>query len=764
MAEQQLLKIPIPASARPHIIGKQGTTVTNIIQKSGAHVQVPKADEGVRAFDDDDDMTLDVVVEGDPIAALIAKTEIEAIVKDRTGTISTRLREIPAELYPFLAGPHNSRLEPFTQGGDVQIKVPPFHSWSRQGPPKIDEQTQATAFTPHPNSHIQLSGDRDAVQRVKAQLEHQARTLRQQLATRQLPIDRSRHQFILGDQDSHHNLLEQTGCYVILPPEDDDTELVTLVGPQDKLAQGEANVVDLAMSMQQSLIDIAKLHNNAPQGAQAHARALTNYLRQRQAVRQLEETYGSRIVLPSTADGHTNWEVFSRDGPTGYRAKSDITNIINAHPPSRFKHIEMDPFYHQHLHENYRDMLRQDHGVHLVLPDEEEEPQVVIVYEGQPQPGVPFEVSRQRPTQSDAARFEEALRQAQHIINGLSAGQRPIESRPIDVPSNFHDRVHRHVRQEQRGLPDGILPLQFVTPSSRSKDPILRGPNDRLDSFAETIQAFVEAEKRDELERGHVTSFEFPKKHANFLIGKRGENINKLREEFDVDIQVNEGKVDIKGPPNKAEKAKSRILALSKKLDDEATHVLKINPQYHREMIGARGSQVNRLQERYGVRVQFPRSATNGHDDDGSVVNGSDAGGHRNARSNQAPDEVIIRGPKKGADQAKEELESLLKYTAENSHSAAVSVAQSQLPSLIGAGGREMENIRQMTGAKIDVPGSRDAASPTGRVELKVKGTKKQVEDAKVLLQQRAKIFDESTTKVIDVDKKHHRAIIGAGG
>lgn len=756
------MKIPVPASARPYIIGRQGATITNIIQESGAYVQVPKADDSVQGLDEDDDHTIDVVVEGDPIAAEIARRKIEAIVKERTSTMSTRLREIPAELYPFLAGPFDSGLEPFTQGGEVQVKIPAYHSWSRQGPPKINEQTQAPILAPHPSSHIQLVGDREAVQRARADIEHQAEALQGQLMTKQLPIDRNRHQFILGDQDSHNNFLKDTGCYVILPHDDDDTEMVTLVGPQDRLDLGEASVVDLAMSMQQQLIDIARLHNNAPQGAQAHARAITNYLKQREALAELEQLYNSRIVLPPSG-APMNWEVFSRDGPTGYRVKSDITNIINAHPPSRFRQVEMNPFYHQRLRDDYRDQLRQQHGVHLVIPDDENDSEVVIVYEGASEPRTPFELPRQRPSQADAVRFEEALRQAEQIIQNLSAGQRPIESRPVEVPQKFHDKVHRHVSQEQRNLSEGVFPIQFIPPTDPSEAPIIRGPNDRLDPFAEVIRAFVEAEKQDELERDHMTSFDFPKRHANFLIGKRGENISKLREEFDVDIHLGEGKVDIKGPPNKAEKAKSRILAMSKKLDDEATHVLKIQPQYHREMIGARGSQVNRLQERYNVRVQFPRSASN-QDDDGSVANGSEAGGHRNARSNQAPDEVVIRGPKKGADAAKEELESLLKYTVENSHSGTVSVAQGQLPSLIGTGGREMENIRQQTGAKIDVPGARDGVSPSGRVEIKLKGTRKQVEDAKTLLQGRAKVFDDSTTKVIDVDKKHHRAIIGPSG
>ena len=719
-------------------------------------------------MDDDDDATVDVSVVGDPIAAEIARREIEAIVKDRTSTMSTRLREIPAELYPFVAGSFNSSLDQLMNGSDVQIKVPPYHAWSRQTTPSLDEQTQRPVFAPHPSSHISLSGDREAVQRAKAELERRAQIIRQKIAMKQLPIDKNRHQFIMNDDDSFHKFFDKTGCYVIIPPDSEETEMVTLIGPQAKLDDAEMSVVDIAMSMQSNLIDIARLHNKAPQqGSQAHARALTSYLQQRRAIAELEKMYDSRIVLPTAVDGPTHWEVYSRDGPSGYRAKADITNIINAHPPSKFRHVEMHPFYHQHLRENYQQQLLKDHGVHIVLPDEaEDDSQVIMVYEGPSQLDGPFEISRERPSQNDTARFEEALRQAQHIIQGLSSGQKPIESRPVEVHSKYHDKVHRYVHQQQRDLADGVLPIQFLARGLASqpaqRGPIIRGPNDRLDPLLEDIRAFIEAEKQDELERGHVTSFDFPKKHANYLIGKRGENINKLREEFDVDIQVNEGKVDIKGPPKKGAAAKSRILAMGKKLDDEATHILKIHPQYHRELIGATGSQVNRLQDRYNVRVQFPRSTQN-HDDDASVANGSEAGGPRTPRMNQAADEVVIRGPKKGADAAKEELEGLLKWTVENSNTSTVSVAQNQLPSLIGSGGREMENIRQVTGAKIDVP-SREAISPTGRVELRIKGTKKQVEEAKKLLQEKAKVFDDSTSKLINVDKKYHRAIIGPRG
>ncbi len=352
------------------------------------------------------------------------------------------------------------------------------------------------------------------------------------------------------------------------------------------------------------------------------------------------------------------------------------------------------------------------------------------------------------------------------------------------MQDRFHEKVRKFVMREQQSLNPDEIPVRVSIgePSGRRgkmaprQNPVaaagledevsVRGPAESVEDLASKILAFVEQEKQDEIERGYTITFNYPQKFANYLIGKKGENIKKYREEFDVEIQVDDGKVEVKGPKAKAEAAKARIIALGKKLEDEATHVLKIKPQYHRDMIGPKGGQVNRLQERYNVRVQFPRSAPAAfaNDDQSIGDTASEVGGARNGRSNQAPDEVIVRGPRKGADEARDELLSLLQWTIDNSHTASVSVAQHQIPSLIGQGGREMENMRMTTGATIDVPGVRDAVDPSGRAEIRLKGTKKQVEDAKKLLEQRAKVFDENITKSIEVDKKYHKALIGSGG
>jgi hypothetical protein len=756
--------------------------IQGISKRTGARVQLPKAEEcAAPQIEDDDGLTIDVTIEGDAVAAEMARREIEAIVNERTSTVNMRLKDIPTEYYPFIAGPRNSRIDALEGGRQLKIDVPQYHTWSDQPPPQ-KPSSGMPHFVPSQHSHIRISGDRLAAQEARTEIERQVEELRHQITLAQVPIDRGRHQFVLDHGgDSLHDLLEETGCAVILPPSSEDTEILTITGPQDKIDAGMDKVMNLAMSMQMSGVDIARdiarRHADAPRGPEAHARALTRYLQQRKAVEQLERQYDARIVLPQASDGPSNWEIYSRDGTKGLRARSDIMNMISAHPPSRLRHVEMDPFFHQHVQRQGARHVRNEFGVHLVAPEAvEESSHVILVYEG-PGEAQEYQFPKQQPSAREIADFERSLAQAQEHILGLIQGQEDIGAANVEVSPKFHDKVRKHVRSEQQDLPRTEIPVQISfganngvntgVPTSQG-DPsesqcLLRGPSSAVEALAEKIAAFVEQEKQDEVERGHITSFEFPQKYANYLIGKKGENINKYREEFDVDIQVKDGKVEITGPKAKAEAAKSKIIALGKKLEDEATHVLKINPQYHRDMIGVKGSQVNQLQNKYNVRVQFPRSTH--HDDERSVADdASEAGSVRNRRNNQAPDEVIVRGPKNGADKARDELLNLLQWTLDNSHMSTVSVAQAQLPSLIGSGGREMESIRLETGAQIDVPGNRDSADSSGRVQIQLKGTKKQVEDAKKLLEQRVKIFDDSVTRSIGVDKKYHKALIGSGG
>ncbi|KAF2434359.1 hypothetical protein EJ08DRAFT_513832 [Tothia fuscella] len=748
---KQSVKVPIPASVRPHIIGRQGATIQAISKQTGAKIQIPKQEDLAAPIDEDDDVMIDVIIEGDALGAEMARREIQRIVSERTANSSLKMRDIPIEYYPFIAGHENSPIHNYDEQA-LKIQVPHYHTWRGQAPHK-------DRFAPQPSMPIQISGDREAANDARQAINKFVKDeLSKHTAAPTQGMERGRHQFIVGDRGSSaEEFFQKTGCAIVKPPAGDDSDELYIIGPPENIQAGINYAMDLAGKVQSAHFDISKPHNSVRGGGAPHARNMARYFEQRNALQELERLHDSTIVLP--ADGSTSAEVYAQSYQNAVKTRQEIMNLISAHPPSRFHPMPVDPFFHQQLRQREAPKIRREHGVQIVFPDGHvEQPEILLVYEA---PGSPSEyaIPRESPSDADKRQHEQAIQEARKYLEALISSQPAIVSRDVEAQAKYHDKVRKYVDHEQKDLGQGQFPVQLLfggpttqrSPSSFS----LRGPDNQVTNLDSKLRAFLEQEARDEVERNFTTSFDYPQKFANFLIGKRGENINKLRDDYDVEIQVKDGKVELKGPERKCADCKKDVLAQLRKFEDETTHVIKVKKDYHRDLIGAKGAQVNRLQDRYGVRVNFPRSERPAGDDDATE------GSVRNYRQ-QAPDEVIIKGPKKGADEAREELLNLLQWTMDNSFSGSISIQQSQLPQLIGTQGREIEQLRLATGCQIDTP--RGDADKDGRVEIKLKGTKKQVEDAKKILLEKSKTFDETVTKNVEIDRRFHKSLIGPMG
>jgi len=393
-----------------------------------------KQEEGSTPMDDDDSATVDVVIEGDAVAAEMARREVEAIVNEKTSNVNMRMKNIPPELYPFLAGAHGSRVNALREGRDVNIEIPHYQTWSGQAPAPT-ARGQQVAYAPQANLPIMISGDRQAVQDARAELERQVQELQRQLTSDQMPIERGRHQFIVGDRGrSLHDFLEETGCTVILPPPGDDSETLTIVGPADQIENGINKVMELADSVRLTSVDVARQHTNAPNGAQAHARNINRYLKQRQAVDELERVHNASIALPTSADGPTSWEICSQDFKNATRARGDIMDIISGHPPARLMNMNVDPFYHQHVQQRVAPHVRDNYGVHVVLPEQlDGSPEILLVYEG-PTAASEYQLPRGQPSAAEIREFERALQEAQAHILGITSGQDDLVSRGMEAP------------------------------------------------------------------------------------------------------------------------------------------------------------------------------------------------------------------------------------------------------------------------------------------------------------------------------------------
>lgn len=541
LCTKQTIKVPIPVSVIGKVVGKGGATIQAIEKKTGARAKILNQ-EAAQNSEDDDDATVDVNIEGDPFAVRMAKQEIEKIVGEHTSSANARLKHIPAEYYPFLAG--HQGLNALQNQRDLRLQIPHYRNWTNQAPPQAPSNRRPAAFTPQAGLPITIGGERQAVAEAKAEIDRLVQALQQELTLEHVPVERGRHQFLVGDKSSTSldEFLQETGCSIILPPDHEDTENITIVGPPGRIDQATDKLMDLASSMFLASADVARVHANAPRGGQAHARDVSRYLQQRRAFEDLEKQYGASIVPDSTGA----WQIFARDPKTAQRVRMDVVNLINGHPPTRFQPMNVDTFYHQHLREQAARQVRDQYGVRVVVPDEFDDSPVLLVFEERAPPSG-YALPRGAPSPQDVQGFQTALQEAENHIQALMSGRQSIVSREVEAPIKFHDKIRKHVDRHHSTLEQGQIPVQMVYGGPRqaaqrrtapTPNVSMRGPQDSVDALMQNLLAFIEQEQKDELERGFTLSFDFPAQYSSHLIGRKGENINRLREEFDVDIQV----------------------------------------------------------------------------------------------------------------------------------------------------------------------------------------------------------------------------------
>jgi len=466
------------------------------------------------------------------------------------------------------------------------------------------------------------------------------------------------------------------------------------------------------------------------------------------------------IETPVNAEGAQPWSLYSDPGPSAIKARNDINAILSALPPSRIATLPIEEFFHAHIRNNMITTIQKDCGVHIVVPKAADmSNHVLLVFEGEAGSTPDFEVPRGAPSAQEIQAFKSGLADAQKRIREIINLQGDIISREIQVEPLYHNKLREFILAEQKKrAPEQIA----IRVNNRNDFVIFRGPAPAVEDLLAKVNKFVADAIEDEKERDFTLSFDFPQKHANQLIGKGGSHISALRKQFDVEIDVKDGKVELKGPPKKAQDAKTHITALGKQWADETTHVLKMEAKYHGELIGGKGAQIKRLEERYHVQIHFPRSQK--HHDDQSNGDATSDHGRKPNRREQEPDEVIIKGGRKGADGARDELLELFQYAKDNSHVAVVSIQAGQIPSLIGQGGKGMDELRTTTGARIDIPNVGKEVDPSTKIDVTIKGTSQQVAQAKKLVESKRQVFDSTVIKTVEVDKKHHRALIGTGG
>ncbi|KAI9257693.1 hypothetical protein BY458DRAFT_541437 [Sporodiniella umbellata] len=626
---KRTIELDVPAHTRRFIIGAKGASLKQIEAKSGTRINFPRKEE--EDFNEEDpEETVSVSIMGDPAGIKMAKEEIEKIVGEKTAKQSIKIDQFDPKYYLFLAGVKNANVKKWEEEYDVKIHIPTV---TIEGEGKRD-------------ASISVSGDKEKVQLTKKALEatHDAFVSTQNVIS--VAVPKRQHKYLHGKGgETLREIFNESGCTVELPAHGDASENITVRGPDAKLLEGLSIVLGKSRSVHVGVLDLGSVH-----GKENGSHAL-KYLVEKKVFRDIENEHHVQIIVPSEKEleQSVSIEIISKDDKSAAAAQLAITQILRKLTPAHFSTVHVDNYLHQHIINTHTSRIRrvqETHQVKIIFPEEKADSNsVLIVHEGQDK------------TEDSILAAKDALHQ---IVNDSS----DCVSKKVSIPSKYHDLI--------RGPRGTTLNAILGTDSEVNvffRDVIeVRGLEKQVNQAITNINKVYEQAKHDEdFTKPYSSEFFIPANFSAHVIGKSGIHINKLKEDLGVRIDIGENtkteektvgkngkkssapvKVNIHGIKTNVDAAKERIHAQIASLADQVSLSLKVPRDFHRFLIGPSGRYVKKLEDKYNVFIKFPKSQQ----------------GDESPSSNH-PDEIVVRGSKKGANAAKEELVELYEYEKE---------------------------------------------------------------------------------------------------
>lgn len=784
LSKPVVLEVEVPITTIGTIIGPKGATLKSITDATSTKIDIPRRDtlpawdpreQGNANGDDGDDSEDDdaeepqvtITISGTSAAAADARTRLLGLISHKVSQASTSIKNIPSKYYPFIAGAHGAnarKLEEEVGAGEVKVHVPPPAVWKQIQADDDEDDSTAAATAASANLKdrdltIKVKGDKEKVKLVVAEIQRQFESLVSSLKEFGIVVPKRQHRYLTGD--AANDILEKTGCIIDLPPANDSNEQVMMRGPQSGLLKA----IELAMSKAEAVavetvdaVALSGLHSNQPL---PHAKKVARFLQRSSRLKNIAAGYkGVKIYAPRPAaveaTGKVVIEVVGEDKAEVVKARDEVVAAVKSVPPAATTTVEIDPAVHSLLIGKKGAKIAQFESANSVTtvfpPADEESSEVHLVYTGTDLPA---------DKKARDAKLKEGVAAAATALTALAKDAADVKTETLTVDKKWHRAIIGTGGTVLNALigEDALVHVRVGSGQGKKSDDdentvVVRGPSGEVDRVVAQIKQIVEDAKNDDIINGYTVEFDVDKKYVPHLVGQSGSAINKLREtlgvkvNFDDEAETKKGKkplahCKIVGRKEAVDEAKRRLDAQIEKLEDETTEIVKIKREIQPALIGAGGKYAIRLEEKYGVKLSFPRDGKDGKD--GKEVKS---------------DEVTIRGGKKGVASAKAELLEAAAFEAESRQELTFSVPSKAIAFIVGKSGATINAIKDDTGAQIDI----DKAAEGATAKVTVRGDKKAIAAAKASVLAVVEQFGDEVTVNMTVDPKYHRTLIGQGG
>ncbi|KAF5393250.1 hypothetical protein D9757_000766 [Collybiopsis confluens] len=721
-----------PVSTIPAIIGPKGATLKQIRDQTTTRIDIPPKDPGAAnghapGSDEEEEPSVQVTVTGPKPLALEAVDLLKQIIASKISKTTQRIRDIPLNILPFVLA-RKGVYEAATQGGELKL------------------QSQGREIT--------AGGDRDAVTRALDSIKADIARLSSTLTSLKISLPKRQHRLLVGK--GAQDVMIKSKCAVVVANFDDPSDEVSVWGQAADLPNGLGAVMEQANSKY--------IHEFPLPGPISMSKQLLEYM--------------NRIGYTSTLTAkHAGVSIFTPSSALIERAHSLVIDIVGEKPAvdavvrqvseligkliGATKEISIDWLIHRIINGKNAKKIKQFHDTFNVLvyfpPESSEQSTVLLVYD-------PLSKAASPSPDDKSRNLDEVTKELVKMTKDAA----DVKSEILQVEKHWHEAIIGEggttlnaIIGEEKSL---SIKFGLDTGDNASEDAVLiRGASSDVTRASKEILKIVENAKNDEIVNSYSTEFDIDREYVGRVVGAQGAGINKLRDQLGVKVDVSDdfddkessnkkkkaanqkSKVKITGRKENVEEAQKRIIAQIERLADETSEILKIPHQYHSGLIGQSGKYVIRLEEKYMVKITFPRQTAEN--------------GEGKTREQLKLDEVLIKGGKKGVAGAKSELLEAVEFEKETNNTLKFMVPTRSVARILGRAGASINEIKDATEAQIDVEKVDD-----DQTNITVRGTKKAINAAKAAILAISNQVAEEITIGIPIESKYHRTLIGSGG
>lgn len=689
------VKFSVPSKLRSRIIGAQGKNIKPIISEYDVRIDVGN-EETVQSDNTDDifSKTIQVNIDGDFESCQIAKAKILDIVKQETKDALVKL-PVDGLVKPFAA----KFLEPLIeQYSTLEIIVPEKES-------KAD---------------IYISGDRELVLQARDDIQLALENSIKKIYTEEVAIPKLKHQFLPIDK-----ILNEDNVLIQLPVEPDTK--VKFIGERANINRAKEKARTTTSQFKVEVLDMSKAHK----GNLNHVKAVAEYLNNIGFFDDLRQTHNVVVKSPRKKDleeatDSIPIEIIYNHSDTYDDVvkvvKKEIVAKVNSLTPESVKSInDIDSFLIVRV-PSIIDELAQSLGVSVVILNSN----ITLFFEKQVETDDFVEDS----TSDDFNKINESLNDLRDLKSSLGSESLTVDSSELTF-----------IKASLNSIVSELEPNSVIIDVNDTIQ--IHGIKSQVHIAKQLIESIIKDGK--EFGISYTSAVNVPTSVLSRLIGKKGTFLNSLRDEFNVKLDVIEdenskskSEISIVGPKRNVDLCKQKITSLSKRWADETTESMKIERQYHRRIVGPNGIYVNRLQDKYGVRIQFP------------------------SLSDKTSNEITIRGPSKSVAGAKGELKELYDFERENGFVETIKIPIKAISRVIGKNGETINGISDSCG--IEYRFIRDDAKEqeSGFAEVTLTGSKSGLKDVVFRIKEIIKEVEEFVAIEIEVDPKYHRELVGS--